>query len=158
MINQIIKSRQKTRATYFVFGFYRETCVVYLLESIGFPPIEDLLDLSDPDPGMPVSDCLLCVLLLAVIGVFASLILAPPLMGDRGSIKFCWFLQIPKMLISTGKSSLYTAIVIIISSYYKAKTSQNSSLVGKKLRKKERGEKVVSPLLRAINQFSNCPQ
>lgn len=60
---------------------------------MGFPPRDDLRDLSDPDSWMPVSDCLLCVLALAVTGDFTSVIFIATLMGDRGSIRFCWFLQ-----------------------------------------------------------------
>ena len=33
--------------------------LVYLLESLDFPPREDLQDLSHPDAGMLVSNCLL---------------------------------------------------------------------------------------------------
>ena len=67
--------------------------LVYLLESFDFPPKEDLRDLSDPDDWMPVSDCLLWVLALAVTGDLGQMILVAPLMGVCGSIRFCWFLQ-----------------------------------------------------------------
>lgn len=62
--------------------------------SIGFPPIEDLRDLSGPDGITPVSDCLRSVLVLLVCGDFISLlkVFETP-RGDRGftgMFSFLW--------------------------------------------------------------------
>ena len=66
----------------------------YLLESIGFPPREDLRDLSDPDVWTPVSDCPRTgtALALAVTGDFKSLTLPSLLIGELSSNELCRFL------------------------------------------------------------------
>jgi len=77
--NLVIKNREHTH----------QVIWLYVLESIGFPPREDLR--SDPDVWTPVSDCLRAALALAVIGDFTSLMFSP-IIGDLSSIEFCGFL------------------------------------------------------------------